>query len=174
MGVLFEKIQKLTELASAAAVVISLVFVGYQVRQNTAAVRSAAAQAVNESLAAWYTAVQSDRQLLGISMAGMKDYGALSSVDKAQFVALHMALLLDAQNAFYQWQEGWLSPELWQTRDFVFGIFLSTPGGRQFWEERSYMFGQDFQEHVEIVLQRDPHPKAKAWGNPDIYKPASE
>jgi hypothetical protein len=124
----FEKIHKLTELAAAAAVVISLAFVGYEVRQNTVAVKSAAAQAVNENFAAWYTAVQGDRQLLGISMEGMKDYAGLSSVDKAQFVALHMALLLNAQNAFYQWHEGWLSPELWDAWDFIFGIFFSTPG----------------------------------------------
>ena len=71
-------------------------------------------------------------------MEGMKDYAGLSSVDKAQFVALHKALLLNAQNAFYQWQEGWLSPELWHAWDFVFGIFFSTPGGRQFWKERGY------------------------------------
>ena len=165
-----EKIKGLTELAAAAAVVVSLAFVGLEVRQNTVAVKSAAAQAVNENFAAWYTAVQGDRQLLDVSMAGMKDYAGLSGVDKAQFIALHMALLLDAQNAFYQWQEGWLSPELWAAWDFVFGIFFSTPGGRQFWDERGYMFGKNFQAHVETVLERDPHPKAQAWGNADIYQ----
>jgi hypothetical protein len=61
-------------------------------------------------------------------MAGMKDYAGLSSVDKAQFVALHMALLLDAQNAFYQWQEGWLSPELWHAWDFPQGESLGQSG----------------------------------------------
>ena len=170
MGSSLEKIQKLTELAAAAAVVISLAFVGYEVRQNTVAVKSAAAQAVNEDFAAWYTAVQGDRKLLDVSMSGMKDYVGLASVDKAQFVSLHMALLLNAQNAFYQWQEGWLSQELWQSWDFIFEIFFSTPGGRQFWEERGYMFGSAFQAHIEKILQRGPQPKAKAWGNAEIYQ----
>ncbi len=169
MGSSLEKIQKLTELAAAAAVVISLAFVGYEVRQNTVAVKSAAAQAVNENFAAWYSAVQSDRQLLGISMAGMKDFAGLSGVDKAQFIAMHMALLLNAQNAFYQWQDGWLSSELWRAWDLLVGVFFSTPGGRQFWDERSYIFGESFQAHIEQVLKQEPNPKAKAWGSQDIY-----
>ena len=86
-----KKIKRLTEIAAAAAVVGSLAFVGLEVRQNTVVVKSAVAQAVNENLFAWYTAVQGDRQLLGVSMAGMKDYAGLTAVDKAQFIALHMA-----------------------------------------------------------------------------------
>ena len=91
-------------------------------------VKSAAAQAVNENFAAWYSAVQSDRQLLGISMAGMKDFAGLSGVDKAQFIAMHMALLLNAQNAFYQWQDGWLSSELWRAWDLLVERLLLDPG----------------------------------------------
>jgi hypothetical protein len=101
-----EKFQKLSELVAALAVVGSLAIVAYEVRQNTTAIQSAAAQAVNENFANWYTAVQGDRELLALSMKGMKGYQGLEALDKAQFIALHMPLLLNSQNAFYHWRDG--------------------------------------------------------------------
>ncbi len=166
-----EKFQKLSELVAALAVVASLAIVAYEVRQNTTAIQSAAAQAVNENFADWYTAVQGDRELLALSMKGMKDYKGLEAVDKAQFIALHMPLILNSQNAFYHWRDGSLSPELWKGWEFVVSIFFTASGGKEFWAERGWLFGSDYQEYVEqVLLTREPNPNAKAWGNPDIYQ----
>ena len=42
---------------------------------------------------------------------------------------------------------------------------LSTPGGKGFWEERSYVFGDTFRYYVETeIMTRKPNPKAKPWG----------
>jgi hypothetical protein len=166
-----EKFQKLSELVAALAVIATLAIVAYEVRQNTTAIRSAAAQAVNENFTDWYTAVQDHPELLALSMKGMKDYKGLEAVDKAQFIAVYMPNLLNSQNAFYHWRDGSLSPELWQGWEFIVTIFLTTPGGKEFWSERGYLFGSGFQKHVdEVLLTREPHPKAKPWGNPEIYE----
>ena len=31
-------------------------------------------------------------------------------------------------------------------------------------EERRYLFGQQFQEHIALVMSRPPDPRAKAFG----------
>jgi len=39
------------------------------------------------------------------------------------------------------------------------------PGGREFWNERGYLFGEDFRRHVEKdLMMRKPHAKAKPMG----------
>jgi len=41
----------------------------------------------------------------------------------------------------------------------------SIPGGKEFWGERGYVFGPDFQQHVESdIMKRKPHPAAKPLG----------
>jgi hypothetical protein len=41
---------------------------------------------------------------------------------------------------------------------------VNTPGGAAFWHERSYVFGQEFQDEVKNIMRRQPNPKAKALG----------
>jgi len=41
---------------------------------------------------------------------------------------------------------------------------VNTPGGAAFWQERSYVFGPDFQAHVRAIMMRKPDPRAKAFG----------
>ncbi len=160
-----EKTHKLAELTAAVAVVISLIFVGFEVRQNTTAVQSAAAQSVHENFAAWYASVQGDPDLLEITIKGMRDYTSLSATEKAQFIAVFMSFSSHTQNAFYKWTEGSLTPELWRSWEFVSMNFFSTPGGKAFWNERNYMFADAFQRYVEEdLMTREPHSKARPWG----------
>ena len=60
--------------------------------------------------------------------------------------------------------EGSLSPELWATWELLMMSLVCSPGGVSFWRERDYLFIEDFRAHVENVMKREPHPKAKALG----------
>lgn len=160
-----EKAHKLAELIAAVSVIVSLIFVGLQVQQNTTAVQSAAAQAVHENFAAWYTAIQNEPALLEITTRGMRDYASLTPTEKAQFIAVFMGFCSHTQNAYYKWKDGTLAPELWRGWEYVSMNFFSTPGGKAFWAERSYMFADAFQNYVEEdIMTREPHPQARPWG----------
>ena len=42
---------------------------------------------------------------------------------------------------------------------------VAAPGGRAFWKERGYLFGDDFHPYVETeVMNKEPHPDAKPMG----------
>ncbi len=101
------------ELVGGLAVVLSLVYVGLQIRQNTTAVRLATAQAVHDNYAAWYTNLSADADLNQIVIKGLKDYSSLEETEKAQFIDTFMAFSSYSQNAYYQWRQGSLSPQLW-------------------------------------------------------------
>ena len=162
---------QISEIIGAVAIIGSLVFVGFEVRQNTSAIQSSAAQSVHENFAAWYSSAQSDPVLLAASMKGMQDYGSLTDIEKAQFIAMFMAFSSNTQDAFYKWREGSLAPELWKSWEFVSMNFFSTPGGAAFWEERGYLFADAFQLYVtDDLMKRKPHPKAKPWGAFKIEK----
>lgn len=159
------EIANIAEIIGTLALIISLVFVGLQIRQNTAQTKLAAAQAVHDNYAGWYTSMQSDPILLTITTKGMQDYSVLSPSERAQFIAVFMAFTSHSQNAFYKFRDGSLSPELWQAWVYVSMNFLNTPGGKAFWKERDYVFSQPYQDYVrDVILTTTPHPKAKPWG----------
>jgi hypothetical protein len=71
----------LGQVIGALAVVVSLFYVGHQIRQNTNAVRSATAQSVHEHFASWYHLLASNESLSQVVVDGLKDYGSFSEKD---------------------------------------------------------------------------------------------
>jgi hypothetical protein len=155
----------LGQIIGAIAVVISLFYVAFQIRQNTNAVRSATAQAVHEHFAKWYHLLAADGDLSQIAANGLRDYESLSEQEKARFIATFMAFLSYSQNAFLKWREGLLTGPLWMGWELLIMNLICAPGGRAFWKERSYLFGKEFRQYVESdLMQRQPHPDAKPLG----------
>jgi len=159
------------EFVAAIATVATLVYLAIQIRSNTVAVRSAAAQSVHEAFASWYHLLAADSALAQLVTDGLRDYSSLSETDRARFVATFMAFLSNCQDAFIKWREGSLSPELWRGWELVMMNLVNAPGGKDFWDERGYCFGEEFQWHVENdIMKRDPHPRAKPMGAFSIAK----
>jgi len=153
------------ELVAAAATVATLVYLAVQIRGNTNAVRSAAAQSVHEAFATWYRMLAAEASLAQLVTNGLRDYASLNETDKARFVATFMAFLSCSQDAYIKWREGALSEELWQGWELVMMNLVNAPGGRDFWAERGYLFGDRFRQHVENdIMQRAPDPRAKPMG----------
>jgi len=163
------------QVIGAVAVVISLIYVALQIRQNTNAVRAATAQAVHEHFANWYNSFARDASLAKIAIDGLRDYGSLSETDKARFVAMFMAFLSYSQNAFLKWRQGLLDPSLWLGWEQVIMNLVCAPGGKGLWKERSYLFGEEFRRYVEDdLMKRTPHPEAKPMGAFSIGKKSDE
>ena len=155
----------LGQIIGALAVVISLFYVASQIRQNTNAVRSATAQTVHEHFAKWYHLVAADDELAQIVPKGLRDYTSLSEKERVRLVATFMAFLSYSQNAFLKWREGLLAPPLWRGWELVIMNFVCAPGGKAFWKERAYMFGDEFRQYIESdLMKRQPHPDAKPMG----------
>ena len=155
----------LGQVIGAVAVVVSLIYVALQIRQNTSAIRSAAAQTVHEHFATWYRLVAADPELSQIVVNGLRDYSSLSEMERARFIAAYMAFVSYSQNAFLKWRQGLLEPSLWMGWELVIMNLVCAPGGKAFWKERGYMFGEEFRHYVEDdLMKREPHPDARPMG----------
>jgi hypothetical protein len=155
----------LGQIIGALAVVISLFYVARQIRQNTNAVRSATAQTVHEHFAKWYHLVAADAELSRIVANGLRDYASLAELERIRFVAAFMAFVSYSQNAFLKWRERLLEQPLWRGWELVIMNLVCAPGGKAFWKDRAYMFGDQFRRYVESdLMTREPHPDAKPMG----------
>lgn len=161
------KLETLVDLSQIVGVIgglATLIFVGFQIRGNSMAVRAATAQAVHDNYASWYLALADNQSALATSAKGFSDLGSLTPAEKMQFVCTFMSFLSHSQNAFHQWQQGHLSDDLWAGWEALNMNLVNTPGGAEFWAERGYVFGGDFQRHLTKIMRQQPDKRAKAFG----------
>jgi hypothetical protein len=76
-----------------------------------------------------------------------------------------MAFLSYSQNAFLEWREGLLASPLWMGCQHVVMDLVGSPGGKAFWKDRAFMFGDEFRRYIEDdLIKREPPPNTKPLG----------
>ena len=109
-----KKITSIAEIISAAAVIVSLLYVGYQVRQNTAAVKSSAYQFIHDAEDIYWSSISGDAELSALWEAGLSGgLQALSPYRQPQFSITAGRLIYLFQNVHYQRRKGVVDDELW-------------------------------------------------------------
>jgi len=145
----------LAELASAVAVVISLVYVGVQVNDNTSAIRSAAASDATTTMQAWYLQMGDNRQASDVWYRAMTSPSPLSNEDEFQFMmSMHVAIL-GMQNSFLLVKEGTLDREFREGVTAAIVAVKSLPGMQRFWTQRRGFFHVEFANFVDALLAQD-------------------
>jgi len=122
------------EIVSAIAVVGSLFYVGYQIKQNTevslAANRQSIATRAQEL--ALYSAEVGIYKLL---FTTDNDSTQLSSVDQDRLIAYIGALLRSTEEAFLLYRDGMLNEEYWNTRANVLLTMLKSKQTREIYHQ---------------------------------------
>jgi hypothetical protein len=143
----------LGELISAIAVVISLVYLAVQIRQNTTTLRASSYQAVLDSSRSDNELVLVHPHLERVYRIGRRDPTALTDEERPLFRHLISQLLLNHETIFLQYQHGVIDEDLWRRRQIALRVLVLQPGVRQWWagSGRNY-FDSGFQELVDSLL----------------------
>ena len=105
--------KSIVELVGAGAVLVGLIFVGFELRQNTAAVEASTLQDLTDASVDWITNIASDSNLTRIFATPPSELAELSEVEYRQLHLLYRAQWFRFQNAFLQWNRGTLDEEDW-------------------------------------------------------------
>ncbi len=133
-----ERLKILVELVGAAAILVGLLFVGFELRQNTAAVQADTLQNLTELTTSSMYLLASDKELARINSKGFDDFASLDESEARQFFQLRRASWIRIQMAFLQWRQGTLNDEAWE----FYGQFLC----------QYYAVG-DWPIHKDILLE---------------------
>ena len=113
----------LLDLAAGVAVLIGLVFVGLELRQNTAAVEAASLQNMTDASTDYLLRIASDVELTRIWIDARDDQNKLSEIDSYRYFLLSRVRWLRMQNSYLQWRRGMLNDEDWS---FYKGLICGT------------------------------------------------
>ncbi len=161
----WEAISALSEAFGVVAVVASLIFVGFQIRQNAQATRAATMASVMDQWAHNYQSLSENENLAEVVWTGAQDPNAVSGVDRWRLSLSCSGFFQYWHNAYYQWTIGAYESKAWYAQTKFMINLLSLPGARAVWEERKLALPEDFQKYVETeILTKSPDPSYKLAG----------
>ena len=140
------------ELVGSIAVVITLIYLTTQLRQNTRAIRAAATQALDQSITDNIALWASTQEKAVLMERALTSYDSLSEEEVIHFHALVAAFFLSMDSNFWSHRNKLMPPELWDREQEVIRAWVNQPGGRIAWERKRSQLSRPFREHVEANL----------------------
>lgn len=153
------KTKDVVEIVGIAAIVVSLIFVGLEVRQSAAATRGATQQALVDAAreASLTLAVDESAAELTMRFLSASDWSDLSELERFRAVLNFTIMMRVYESAYYQWGEGNLAAEIWIGWEASIRGVAPMPGVALFWSDRQFYFNEPFRNYFEKQMTLGEH-----------------
>lgn len=140
------------EFLGGIAVVVSLIYLAGQIRQNSRLLRNSTAATMGAADHAIGSMLASDPDMGLIFNKGIADPAALSAKDFVRFgIVLDTAMRAFLRSHAFS-QAGGVEPSIWETEVRSYGAIIQSPGGQVWWAENRSMFSDDFGAFVDGLI----------------------
>jgi hypothetical protein len=130
-------------------VVVTLIYLAGQIRQNTRSVQVSAYHAAQRDLADILDGVARDAELTRIFFDGNRDFESFSKEDRRRYALCMSSLLRKLENMLYQTRLGTLEPAQWEGVLSEFRRIFAEPGTKAWWVRGRTAFNRELQDFVE-------------------------
>jgi hypothetical protein len=150
------------QIISALAIIASLIFVGFQLKKATSAIRATSSQAHSALYTDLVRSIIDNREFARAWSIGMSDPKALKEEEWVQFVAYASALFRLYESSRVQWLNGRLDDEHWNTVERQAADFGHLPGLHLAWKLRGHWFSPEFRAWFDgLAGEGVPRPYAR-------------
>lgn len=150
-----DTLAQLGEFVGGFFVVISLVYLAYQVRQNTRSLRAENYSRVLNRMSELQSRLALDAGLNHVMVVGAEDPGRLTRAERVRFSWALYELIGTAEFMYHQSRDNTLPGSVWARWEATFGWWLSHPGMRAWWRSKPTPFSQDFEAFAEEMIRND-------------------
>jgi hypothetical protein len=165
----WEALSAVGEIAGAIAVIVTLVYLSVQIRQNTKASRVAAVQAASENSSRFSELIAADPVLGEVFWRGLRDPGSLDPVQLRRFLSVLNVFIRREAVSFYLHMQGIMPDELWDARVATLKGTVNQPGMQLYLEAVGATLPSDFREFLRRTVSDPPQISEEArriFGNP--------
>jgi len=148
----WELIGAVSEAVGALAVVVTLLFLAVQLRQNTRTVRNAYRSQITETVSNSISIMQTP-EFARVMVKVMNSPEALEPEDKLIFGSFMLRILRIWEDAYFQWRDGDYIAEAWNSNRIYMLDTLSIPGLYGFFETRKAWLDDRFVEYIDSELK---------------------
>jgi len=140
------------EIGAAAGVIVSLIFVGLQLQNNTEATEAATREAINQKDLE-FLSLRMDSSVLARAHAKLENGEALTPLEISQLVHQEYVNFISFEHSFYQYRKGVLEPNEWlRHRNIAEDQIQRFPFARTMWTSKRDTFSPEFQELVDSFV----------------------
>jgi hypothetical protein len=142
----------LGELIGGIAIIISLIYVGLQIKQNTNTTKMSSAHSYLGTQFSCVGLINQSGTLADVLDRGAPDLSNLQGGEIIQFQAFHDQCFSSLQTFFIEWQAGILDDRLWAYNKHIIADLMVHPGIQTWWSNRKHWYDTAFQTYVEETM----------------------
>lgn len=146
-----EVVYYLSQIIAVIAVVVSLAFVGLQIRHNTIATKAASHGAVSTALNEINRLFAENADVTKIWLSGMSDRQALSDEERWRFDAVARAYFHVCETMFIQARLGAGDKGVMLAEESGIGAIMASRGVREWWAQNPFGFCPEFRSHIDTL-----------------------
>jgi hypothetical protein len=139
----------ISQTVAGVALVVSLLFVGLEVRHSNLESRHRTIEEALQNYRAARAPAIDNPDVARTWLNGLHDFTALESVDKVRFLLIADNLFNNVQSFFLHHRDGVMPREVYEPQRAVLDDFLSYPGLQAAWDLRKNYFHVAFRTSVE-------------------------
>ena len=151
MNISLDSGAKAAEIAGAIAVVVGLIFVGFEVRSNTVAQRFSATQLLVSEYNSAIKAIN-DNEFICIYTKASHDFNSLSQQEKIRYSVFTLQILRTFEQLHYSAVQGTIDPNVYSGFERQLASLVQVTGFQQYWVARQDWFGDLFQSYVDRLI----------------------
>lgn len=150
------KISAYSEIIASAAVIISLIYVGLQVRQNTKAIQTSTSQSLYEMHQEKEIIRVTNREFAELSDKIKNRRGEVSSVDSVQWLGFLNLQVNLYESAYTNMEYGTLDPEMGESWLESLNEWVCIPLADHYWMNSKDTYVGGFRELVDTTFEQHP------------------
>ena len=142
------------ELIGIAAVVLGLVLVAYELRQNTTMMRAQTRDSMTEKQMMFSEWVATNRYTAEVMTMVSKGELLPNTPEFASFLFLNQGIIREWENSYYQYEQGLFEPEEFEPRMVRWRRVMTNQPIRDYWKLSRDEFSPRFRAEIDkIVLE---------------------
>ena len=148
----WEALGAVGDIVGAVGVIVTLLYLAVQLRQNTRAARSSTIQQISAQMGQNVENVTNNGELAEIFLKATTGAAELSATERVRFHGLLLMSFRRLESVFVQYSLGSIEWELVEGFEKSFYPLLLTPAGKSWWENARGAYHKAFVAHVEQKL----------------------
>jgi hypothetical protein len=147
----FEALGNIGDFIGGVGVLITLLYLASQIRQNSLSVRNAAAESVLQGLVANLQTAASSPQMARVISLGQSDIESLTEDERAQFIFWMYGWFRILERAYVHYRAGHVDEGEWKGHEQNLVSVMQSEAIQRWWTARKLYFGREFSSYVESL-----------------------
>jgi hypothetical protein len=151
----WEALGAIGEIVAAVAVVVSLIYLAVQIRQNTRWLRASTHHSLTSLTVEMNRVIEENPDMARIMRVGTQDFQQLTPDERLRFNTNLTSRFRHHENLYYQYRSGMLDEEEFSGFRRRFAWHLRFPGTLGYWRNARDFHSDEFADYVDSLVDEE-------------------